>query len=368
MNSNRSSNQSQGKAKGKNRPNKRKDAPSNPSQGPPKRQRTRGPKQDSVAAAYATGQAGKAAKVMQSKDSCFIAHREFLGNVTGSVAFTIANTYAVNPGLAASFPWLSGIAQNWEAYRFRKLRFCYYTRTGSNIPGSVIMAHDPDASDAAPVSEQIMTTYEAVQEDAPWKDICLPVRTSAMHDLGPRKFIRTSGLSANQDIKLYDSGNLYVGTVDGTAVSWGKLWIEYEVDLFTPQLPPAGAVAGVGTISNSAGTGAVTALLYGTTPTIAGTLISGVAANVVSFQNLIVGAEYQFSYAATVGTSSTTVAFGTLVGLTLQNTVTGATTNPGTISTFVATAQVGSLTVSSTIVGALTKILSTMVQIPNGSV
>jgi hypothetical protein len=57
-----------------------------------------------------------------------------------------------------------------------------------------------------------------------------------MHQPGQRKFVRSQALAANLDIKTYDSGNLFVFTVDSAAAaSWGKLWVEYDVDLFTPQ-------------------------------------------------------------------------------------------------------------------------------------
>jgi hypothetical protein len=187
-----------------------------------------------AAVAYASGQLGHAPVVNATRETCRVNHREFLGNVTGSVAFAIAQSISLNPGLAASFPWLSVIAQNWETYRFRKLRVCYYTRTGSNIPGSVLLAHDPDASDAAPLTELVMSTYQSLAEDAPWKDICLEVAKLGLNDLGPRKFVRTGALAANQDVKLYDAGVIHIGTVDGTAVAWGKLWLEYDIDFFTP--------------------------------------------------------------------------------------------------------------------------------------
>lgn len=72
----------------------------------------RAKKQASAAAAYASQQVGSAATVVASKDSCRVVHREFIGNVTGSTAFAISNSFAVNPGLPASFPWLSGMAAN----------------------------------------------------------------------------------------------------------------------------------------------------------------------------------------------------------------------------------------------------------------
>ncbi len=262
-----------------------------------------GPKQKSAAAAYATQQVGQSAKVDATGDSCRVRHREFLGNVTGSVAFAIGNTFAVNPGLQTSFPWLSGIAKNWESYRFRKLRYHFFTRTGTSTPGSVVIAHDPDSSDAAPASEAIMTTYSTCREDAPWKDICLEVPPKSLTELGPRKFVRVAGLGANQDIKLYDSGNLFVGTVDGTAVAWGKMWVEYDIDLFTPQLQPAGS-AGGGGISGGGTMSAANPL--GTTPTVDPQAV-GLSVDNTSKVTLSVAGEYLLSYRVT-GTTITALA------------------------------------------------------------
>jgi len=197
-------------------------------------------KQVSVAAAYATGQRSKAPVIVASRDSSRIIHRELIYSVIGSDAFTVQQTFALNPGLAATFPWLSTQAQSWEAYRFNKLKFCAYTRTGSAIPGSLMLVPDYDAADAAPISEQVASAYEDVSEDVPWKDVECELLPAAMHSLGPRKFIRTGPLAANEDVKTYDVGNLFVCTVDGTAVKWSKLWVEYDVTLFTPQLPPGG--------------------------------------------------------------------------------------------------------------------------------
>jgi hypothetical protein len=106
-----------------------------------------------------------------------------------------------------------------------------------------MLVPDYDASDAPPVTEQIASSYEDVAEDAPWKDIVSDLRPDALHAIGPTKFIRTGPLQPNLDIKTYDAGNLFLCTIDGTAVSWGKLWVEYDVTLMTPQLNPAGFTA-----------------------------------------------------------------------------------------------------------------------------
>jgi hypothetical protein len=89
---------------------------------------------------------------------------------------------------------------------------------------------------------------------------CLP--SQALNATEKKKYIRTGGLAPNLDIKTYDSGNLHVITLDGTAVTWGKLWVEYDVELYNPQLPPSGAIVfggqavagGVETAANPLGT------------------------------------------------------------------------------------------------------------------
>lgn len=327
-----------GQAKAKNQSGKRQAA--NPPSGQPALKKRKVGKQASAAAAYASPNVGASPSVKQGRDSVVVRHREFVTNVTGSVNYTVANTLPLNPGMAATFPWLSVIAQNYESYRFRSLKFEYKTRTGTSVPGSALLAIDPDSSDSAPATEQAMSTFSRMIEDAPWKDICLTADVAALHNIGPRKYVRTTVLAANQDIKLYDAGNMYVATVDGTAVAWGKLWVEYEVEFFTPQTVPAG-LSSAATITNVAGTGTSGTCALGTSTTSNGALISAVSAvdSTVSLQNLVIGAEYQVVLRTSgAGTCS---AFAGLVGLTLVTA--GGTGGLNICSTYTATASIGAI-------------------------
>lgn len=242
--------------------------------------------QQSVAAAYSTGQYQRSPQFSRnSADSCRIVHREFITNVTGSVAFTVASSLAVNPGIAATFPWLSTQAQGWERYRFNKLKFCYYTRTGSNVPGSVLLSPDYDAADTVPISEAVASTYADASEDAPWKDIECELKPKNMNMTRNEHFVRTEALGANQDIKTYDVANLFVSTVDGTAVSWGKLWVEYDVSLFTPQFGSQGAAPFGGSVTGAGG-GLTAAKPFGAAPTVLGrgfSVSSSGTNNVITF-------------------------------------------------------------------------------------
>jgi hypothetical protein len=266
-----------------------------------------------------------------------VIHKEFIQNVTGTTNFTVALFLALNPGLAGTFPWLSNIANNFEQYRVRMMRFCYLTRTGTNVPGSVIMAPDYDASDASPVSEQILSNYAEVVEDAPWKDICCSLRAAGMHALGPKKFVR-NGLVPGQDLKTTDVGSLILATVDGTAVNWGKLWVEYDVEFYEPQLNPTGSSLA----SSAQGTAGTAASVISVGTATAGPLISGIAGNVVSFQNLTPGGEY-FIYAGATAQPGT-YADSAAVGLTLKNSL----QSNGALSgqTYIATANNASLTMT----------------------
>jgi len=334
-----------------------------------KKNRKAGPRggnlgQASVAAAYSSGQSSQAPMIQASRDSARIVHRELIASITGSVAFAVPLIFALNPGLAASFPWLATQAQAWEAYRFNKLRFCYYTRTGSNVPGSVMLVPDYDSSDAAPASEQIASSYEDVAEDAPWKDICSKLRNDAMFTMGPRKYIRTGAVPAGNDIKTFDAGQLFVCTTDGTAVNWGKLWVEYDVTLYTPQLNPAGngvlssqhflgttptsasafanSVSQAGSSSlvtlagnvmtfNQAGRYVVTTLIAGTTVTVVANVLAGAGNALVNSFWTNTGSIQTGSGNAAV-TQSTTVQAVVGGTLTWNNTVVLGTTSETVIA------------------------------------
>jgi hypothetical protein len=299
MNNNNNNNNSRQNGSGKQKQKQQR------KQKQPKQRAPRKQKQAAAAAAYATGQVGKAPVIKMSRDTCRIVHRELIASVVGTTAFTVAQTFALNPGLAASFPWLSVMAQGWEQYRFRKLKFCYYTRTGSNVPGSVLLAPDYDAADAPPASEQIASAFEDVAEDAPWKDIeCLLTQLS-MAGGTTRHFTRNGALAANLDIKTYDVGNLHLCTIDGTAVPWGKLWVEYDIEFFVPQLPPTGLPSLTGGEWEGSDSANSAANPFGTAPnSTAGT--AGVSINGASVMTFATAGTYLVSvvYDGTVITAA----------------------------------------------------------------
>lgn len=214
----------------------------------PKQQKQNLPKPVSVPVATAKRAQTSRPTISQNRSSIRVRHREYIGNLEGQAEFTIRKTLELNPGLPATFPWLSGIANNWDEYTVHGLRVEVIARCGSNTSGSVIISPDYDASDAAPISEAVMTTFEDTVEDAPWKDMVCFLRPPSMKGGMTRKFIRSLPLAPNQDIKTYDVGKVFLATVGGPPLkeeSWSKVWISYDIEFFVPSLHSSGsALAG----------------------------------------------------------------------------------------------------------------------------
>lgn len=194
-----------------------------------------------------------------SNGDVVVEHTEFLADINGSTDFTV-NTYAVNPGLYTSFPWLYQMAQLYESYRFEKLEYEFRTESATTATGSVMAAVDYDPSDPAPTTKTQMATYRGYKRCAPWDNM---KQASIREDLTKRSsyFVRNGALPTGQDVQLFDVGNFFLATTKqaSTAVV-GELYVHYKVRLMTPQL----SNPGIG--SALSGRYAFNAAVYSTVP------------------------------------------------------------------------------------------------------
>ncbi len=205
--------------------------------------------------------------------NCRIIHEELITPLSGYSSFTIGASLSINPGLAQTFPWLSTQAVGWEQYRFNYLEFVYVPRSATSRDGVISMAPDYDAADTAPLTEAIMSTYEGYVQGTPWSEHVCRLGPRKMFSMGNHKFVRTSALSANLDVKTYDAGNFYFATADVNPTGViGRLYVRYDVEFLNPQLPPAGVPTSWSLASG--GSGITTTAPFGTAPTVFGTTIS----------------------------------------------------------------------------------------------
>lgn len=165
---------------------------------------------------------------------------EYVGDVIGdTTAFKLQSTYRINPGQVLSFPWLSSSARNYDMYKFRKLRFIYMGKTSTANTGEVNLIFDPDPTDSAPASDAEALQYQARLSCPVWvEEAYLDVPTSDLSRLS--KFLVRESIVASE-LTTFDVGMLHL-IVGGNAanVKVGQLWVEYEIDLYAPQLVSTG--------------------------------------------------------------------------------------------------------------------------------
>lgn len=164
-------------------------------------------------------------------------NRELIGDVNGSVNFSTTR-FLLNPGISESFPILSGESVKWEQYRFHSLKFVYLNRVGTNTSGSVILSPEYNVRDRPPTTEREAASNKDAEEGATYAPFECRLDVNSMFPHGPRKLIRSAFVAG--DLNLYDVGSLYVSTTgEADASAVGKLWVEYDIELFVPQNSPS---------------------------------------------------------------------------------------------------------------------------------
>jgi len=132
------------------------------------------------------------------------------------------------------------------------------------------MAMDYDAADSSPATKQALMSYHDAVRSPAWGDCRFVSDKQDLDKFGTQRFIRSTALAANQDIKTYDVGNLWVATSGGAGVVAGELYVEYDVELMTPQT--GSSLGGLSKVT-SGGTTSKTAI-FGAAPVYVGSMLT----------------------------------------------------------------------------------------------
>ncbi len=231
-----------------------------------------------------------------------VVFREFISDITGSTTFSLT-TFPLNPGLFSTFPWLSGQAPLYETYRFKRLSFEFESSQSSSKIGVVIMSTDYDAAEPAPINKQQIMDYMGASRGQSWTNFIHHCSIPAMNAYRKR-YVRVGTLPANQDIKTFDSGNFYIATIgqDNTD-QIGELYVNYEVEFYTPQLNGPNQLLGGRVIASAASM--VNTNLLGTTATLDGSA-SGINVDAAGIVTFLANAQVQATLNI-VGTGLTTI-------------------------------------------------------------
>lgn len=189
-----------------------------------------------------------------------ICHREYLGDISGTTAFT-NTSYPLNPGMFQTFPWLSSLAENFEEYRFHGIIFEFRPLitdfVTSGAPGVIVMSTNYNA-DAPPYpTKQAMENAEYAVSVKPTNSMIHGVECAVPITILPQRYVRSGNVPSNQDLRLYDYGNFQFATQGNPNQLLGELWVSYCVEFFKPILPvDAGGLVSSGHIARSGGAGA----------------------------------------------------------------------------------------------------------------
>jgi len=156
---------------------------------------------------------------------------ERIATVNGSVAFSNVLDVPCNPGLANSFPWLSGHAALYESYIVHSITYRYKNLKGTDAAGNILMSFDYDTLDSPPASAIAQSQSTVWIDGAPWRifEMKVPVRK--------HKLFTRSSVIPGTDLKTYDFGRLHVsaeGCADASA--HGYLEVEYNIELVDKQV------------------------------------------------------------------------------------------------------------------------------------
>ncbi len=202
-----------------------------------------------------------------SGQSVIVRHKEFVGTVIGSSAFTVQSVLNLNPGLPTTFPWLSRLASCYQQYRIRGLVFHYIPTSGDAISstnpalGSVMLQTTYRATEDAPSSKSELLNEYWSTETVPSQPIAHPIECDPAENPFQIHYVRATGLSPTDEPLLFDMGKTFVCTagmqVDGKAV--GDLWATYEIELYKPIVKSSVSALG---FSSADGIGAIGLNLY----------------------------------------------------------------------------------------------------------
>lgn len=185
---------------------------------------------------------GQIPSMHRNSQSVTVRHKEYITDIFSGTAFTLTNTYALNPGLSTTFPWLSTIAQNYQEYTFKGVVFEFVSTSGDVVAssntalGSVMFATQYRATAANFTSKVQMLNEYFSSDGKPSESFCHPVECNPRENPYNVQYVRGGPVPAGEDAKTYDLGILNIACegMQAANVDIGELWVSYEVELRKP--------------------------------------------------------------------------------------------------------------------------------------
>jgi len=175
-----------------------------------------------------------------------IRFQEYLGDIVTSSSANTFNlqSFLINAGRDATFPWLSQIAANYEQYSFEGLVFEFRSTSADALNstntalGSVMMATNYDSADADFQTKSEMLNYEFSTSIKPSENCMHMVECEPNQTVLTELYTLAGDVPSGKDSRFYHLGNFQIATTgfQGTSVNVGELHVTYQVRLLKPKL------------------------------------------------------------------------------------------------------------------------------------
>lgn len=173
------------------------------------------------------------AKFRQSATTITVTHREFIGDVDQLNETVVIQA---TPTSSRMFPWLNRMAPLYEKYKVLKAAFLFKTMSGTVVPGSMTMAFDYDPRDVVKPSKQTMLQYETSTSGSLWSNLRLDLVQSRVSE---ELYLDPIDSKNNPRLSRFGALCYHATTIDDHPHHIGQLWVEYTIQLISPQLEPA---------------------------------------------------------------------------------------------------------------------------------
>lgn len=170
-----------------------------------------------------------------------VLRKDYVQSIDGSVGYNVQYSQLVHAANSGCFPWLSGVAPNFERYQIHGIRWIFESTVSDSMGGAnpqlgtVLFYFNSDTLDVNPQSKAILMNY-AGSKSTKISDSCSfsPAFTGKNQD-GELFVPSQDGITI--DPTDYYWGRVCIATQGcQTTGAIGDLYVEYDVSLITPKL------------------------------------------------------------------------------------------------------------------------------------
>lgn len=187
---------------------------------------------------------GKHVSITTAGRETRVIFREYLGDViTGPNGVFTSQSYEINPGLPSTFPWLSGIAAQYEQWTPNGLIFEFRSTSSEYVAqqamGSVIMATEYDSYDTVYSSKIEMLNSAYSSECKPSETMLHGIECAPNDNPNTIYYTRTDSNIGARDLTDMDIGRFTIATQGlavATSVNVGSIYVHYDITFRKEQI------------------------------------------------------------------------------------------------------------------------------------